>query len=172
MPLATRSQARLDPRGTVGATAILVDVADLGFELLVLLLALARVGLPSAPSVIPARGNPKGLTQLPDGMRAFQGVDPLVALFGPSERIPNVFFKMSRCCRSSAFSRRSAANSLSIEPCWVGVAGEYCLRHRYNRFSEIPSSSPTCRADLPLLSHRATASRLKAGSNFRRALIN
>jgi hypothetical protein len=91
---------------------------------------------------------------------------------GPSERIPNVFFKMSRCCRSSAFSRRSAANSLSIEPCWVGMAGEYCLRHRYSRFSEIPSSWPTCRADLPLLSHKATASRLKAGSNFRRGLID
>src|SRR5687767_5355370 len=36
----------------------------------------------------------------------------------------------------------------------------------------MPNSAATSRADLPLLTHRATASRLKVTSNFRRDLIS
>jgi hypothetical protein len=58
-------------------------------------------------------------------MLGFQGVDPLEALLGGSERIPKVFFKTSRCWRSNAFSRRNAATSLSSWLCVAGVCGAW-----------------------------------------------
>ena len=95
--LALLAQFHLHPRSTVGFPALLVNARDLRFESLVLLVALAGLLLAPAPFIVPAGGDLKGFAQLADGMLRFQGVDPLVALFGGSERMPKVFFKMSRC---------------------------------------------------------------------------
>jgi len=112
--LALAAQLHLYARSAVGLTALPMNARNLGFELLVLLLALAGLLLAPRPVVVPAGRDHKSLTQLLDGVFCFQGVDPLVALFGDSERMPKVFFKMSRCWRNRAFSRRSATSSVSI----------------------------------------------------------
>ena len=115
----------LDSRGAIGLPAFFVNVHNARFELLVLLLALAGLLLAPPPVVVAAGRNLKGLAQMLDGMFGFQGVDPLVALFGGSEMIPKVFFKMSRCWRNSAFSWRKRASS-SSRCAWVtAVAGPY-----------------------------------------------
>jgi hypothetical protein len=123
VPPAQLAQAGLDARTAISLPALLVDATDLPGQLLIFLLAFGRLALPRAPLIIAAPGCIKSLAEQRDGMLGFQGVDPLEALLGTSERMPNVFFKMSRCWRKRAFSRRRAESSLSICVCVAGVAG-------------------------------------------------
>src|ERR1051325_8435755 len=97
MPLAQGAQAGLDARSAIGLAALLVDAQDLLFKLLVFLPSPSRMYLALAPIVVTAGRDGKGPTEQRDGMVDFQGVDPLVALLGGSERMPKVFFKISRC---------------------------------------------------------------------------
>ena len=99
MTLATRTQLHLDSRSAVGFAAVVMDGCDLLFKLLVLLAALAGLALAPIPIVITAERDLKALAQKPNGMLGFHRADPLVALLGGSERMPKVFFKISRCCR-------------------------------------------------------------------------
>ena len=127
-PIATVSLTGLlqrlpDPRRAIGLAALLMDLANLLLEVLVFLGTAARVLLAFVPVVIATGRNFKHPAESSDGMFSFQGVDPLVALLCGSERIPKVFFKMSRCWRKWAFSRRKAASSPSIWLWLIGLAG-------------------------------------------------
>src|SRR5205823_2039457 len=109
------------------------------------------------------------LTERGDRMLVFHRVDPLVAFLMGSEIMPKVFFKMSRCWRSSAFSLRSAAFSACRSP--GDPAGIELFFHPYNCPSRMPNCVAISCAGLPLFCHNATASRLKLGSNFLRFFI-
>lgn len=97
MPLALSNQAGLDARRTIGLPAFKVDPHDVGLEILVAFRPLGRVVLSSFPVLIAAGADVKALAQKADGMLCFHRVDPLIPLPGLSERMPNVFFKTSRC---------------------------------------------------------------------------
>jgi hypothetical protein len=43
-------------------------------------------------------------------MVVFHRINPVIAFVEGSERMPNVFFKMSRCSRKWRFSRRALSN--------------------------------------------------------------
>src|SRR5437660_433834 len=68
------------------------------------------------PVVITTAGDFKGTAKLIDGVLAAHLVDAFVALFGGSERMPKVFFRISRCTRRRSFSRRKAAFSAAKSP--------------------------------------------------------
>ena len=123
MTATQRAQAGLDARSAVGLSTVLVELTDLNFELSIFQEAPSRSAWSSHPVVIATGGDFKGLAKQPDGMLAFQGLDPLEALLGGSERIPKVFFKTSRWWRNRAFSRRKAASSASIWAWLAGAAG-------------------------------------------------
>src|ERR1017187_2038320 len=61
----------------------------------------ARTGLGLAvdPVVIAAGRDFQGFAEPANGMLGFHRFNPLKPLDGGSERMPKVFFKMSRCCR-------------------------------------------------------------------------
>jgi len=99
MTLSTRPQRALDARSTVGLAALLVNLADLLLQALVFQGSWAWLILPCAPGIIAAFGNGKGLAKHAHAVVRFQRVDPCEALLGGSERMPNVFFNMSRCSR-------------------------------------------------------------------------
>ena len=96
-----------DARRAIGLTAVVMNFEHLLFKLLVLLSPSARRRLPLAPVVITAGRNLKGLAHGTDAMVLAHSLDPLVALGGGSEMMPKVFFRISRCSRSSSFSRWS-----------------------------------------------------------------
>src|SRR6185295_12864511 len=123
MSLATSAQNRLDARSSISLPTLLMDLADLLFEPLILLPAQPRLPLPFLPVIISTGGNAKGLAQCPDGMLASHDTNPFIPLLWGSERMPNVFFKISRCWRRNAFSRRKAANSSSSFAGEAGVTG-------------------------------------------------
>ena len=66
-------------------------------ELLVFLGSGPGLVLTTAPVVIAAGAHFKSLAQRGNGVVGFQSVDALEALLGGSERMPKVFFRMSRC---------------------------------------------------------------------------
>jgi hypothetical protein len=137
-------------------------IADLLYEPLIVLRARAGLGLALTPVVIAALGDGQRLAQRQDRMVGLQRVDPLVALLGGCERMPKVFFKMSRCSRKYAFSRRRASSCASSS-LWAGATdGANWRFHKYNRFWATPRPAAIWLADLPLLIHKDTASRFKA----------
>src|SRR5687767_2866897 len=84
------------------------------------------------PVVVATARDIQRLAESLNGKVSFQRVDALEPLFGGSERMPNVFFKISRCWRTRSNSRRRAMTSeLSssvVVPRSGMVAGPYSLR--------------------------------------------
>src|SRR6476659_2852416 len=99
MRAADFGQRLLNTRAAVSLAAVLVDLDDPHQELLILLGARAELGLTFEPVVITTGRNLHSLTQPANGMLDFHSSNPLVALVGASERIPKVFFRISRCWR-------------------------------------------------------------------------
>src|SRR5437899_7542727 len=111
-----------------------MKACNVGQQLMVLQNPRRRRNFSLFPIVIAAGRDLQGLAHGRDGMLGFHCVDPLVTLLGGSEMIPKVFFKMSRCWRSSSFSLRKAAFSACRSAC--GPAGITLLAfHAYNCFS-------------------------------------
>src|SRR5208283_3913747 len=93
---------RARPRGLSrpdGLAALLMNLDDLLGPTLIFLGARAGLGLAVGPVVIAAGGDFQGFAQRANGMLGFHRVNPLKTLDGGSERMPKVFFKMSRCWR-------------------------------------------------------------------------
>ena len=127
-----------------------------------------RRWLAAGPGVIAAARNVKRLAQLAEGVIGVHGFYRLETL--PSaERMPSVFFNMSRwrltCC-SSRLSRRFSSSSCKVER-WPGpLAGKAasCFFHCFKLWVLMPRSRAICSTDLPPWSHSSTAFRLKASS--------
>src|SRR5882724_12066195 len=120
------------------------------------------------PCVIAAARNIKGFAHLADGVMIVHGLHALKTL--PSaDRMPSVFFRMSRwrqtCC-NSRLSRRFSSSSCSAERCPRPVAGSaasfffHCLR----LCVLMPSSAAMVSTDLPPWSSISTAERFKFSS--------
>jgi hypothetical protein len=97
MSVAGLSQDHLDARAAVGLAAVLMDLGNLLEQARIFLGAWAGSGLAVEPVVIAAGGDFQGLAERANGMVGFHRVNPLKPLLGDSERMPNVFFKISRC---------------------------------------------------------------------------
>jgi len=92
-------QGLLNARAAVGLAAGQVNLSDLGNQQRILLGSGAGLGASVDPVVIATGRDFKGLAHRANGMFGFHRIDPLKALVGVSERMPKVFFKMSRCWR-------------------------------------------------------------------------
>ncbi len=116
------TQLRLDARHPVSLAAGLMNLRDLRLQTLVFPSPGSGLLLAVAPVVKAAGGDLERLAQPADGMVHFHRLNALVALLGGSERIPKVFFRISRCWRKSSFSLRKTSTSASS---WaaVGLAG-------------------------------------------------
>jgi hypothetical protein len=99
-----------DARAAVGFAALNVEGFDLLSQELIFLGPFARLQLPFLPVIITTERDFKELSEHPHRMIGFHRVDPLVALAGGSERMPKVFFRMSRCSLSRRISRWAASN--------------------------------------------------------------
>src|SRR5580704_18000077 len=97
-------------RTAVGVPALGMNQVDFVGQRLVFQRARARTSAALVPVVIAAGGNLQVLAQGQDRILVFHRVDPLGALKDGSERMPSVFFKMSRCSRRCRFSRRAVSN--------------------------------------------------------------
>ena len=93
------AQGFLNAGAAVGLAALLMNLDDLLGQTFVFLGARAGPGLAVGPIVIAAGGNFEGFAERANGMFGFHRVNPLKALDGGSERMPKVFFKISRCWR-------------------------------------------------------------------------
>ena len=71
--------------------AVPMNLQHLLFEPLILLLPLTGLALPLLPVVVATGRDLKGLAHTVYGMVLFHCPDPLVALLGASERMPNFF---------------------------------------------------------------------------------
>src|SRR2546421_9683341 len=93
------NQRLLNAWAAVSLAAGQMDLDDLGSQQQILLGSGA--GLPGAaePIVIATGRDFKSLAHCANGVLGFHRVDPLKALLGVSERMPKVFFKISRCWR-------------------------------------------------------------------------
>src|SRR5436189_1029123 len=109
MSMAGPSQGLLNARTAISLAAVLVDAPDLLQQLDILPGAWARLERAIDPIIVTAARDFKGLTQPAQGIGCFHGFDPLISLLDGSERMPNVFFKISRCWRRCSFSRCSLA---------------------------------------------------------------
>ena len=89
----------LNAWAAIGLATVLVDLDNLLNEPGIFLGARAGLGLAVGPVVITAGGNFLGFTERTDRMLGFHRVDPLKPMVGGPERMPKVFFKMSRCWR-------------------------------------------------------------------------
>lgn len=104
-------QLFMDAGAAISLAALFVESGDFSAQAFIFLVALARLGLARGPVVITAAGDIQQIAKVGNGILVFQRVDALEALFGSSERMPNVFFKMSRCWRTRSSSRRREATS-------------------------------------------------------------
>src|SRR5271169_6550844 len=174
------AQLLLNARAAVGFAALQVDLGDLGHQLGSLLSSRAGFALAAKPVVIATGRDFQGFTQRANRVVGFHRVNPLIPLVGGSERMPKVFFKISRCWRRYSFSRRNPAFSASScsalrfgppPPSPPGGGGPKRLLQALSRWAWNPNSAATSVAALPLWSHSSTARCLKALSNFRRGLL-
>ena len=92
-------QRHLNAGAAVGLAALLVNSDNQKGQARIFLGARAGLGLAVNPVVIAAGGDFQSLAQRANGMLSFHRVNPLKTLDGGSDRMPKVFFKMSRCCR-------------------------------------------------------------------------
>src|SRR5204863_5704116 len=91
-------QGLLDARTAIALfTLLVVDGADLHTQTLVLPLPRTRLGLSPSPIIIATGRDLKTVAEMANGMFGFHRVNPAVPLLGGSERMPKVFFKISRC---------------------------------------------------------------------------
>jgi hypothetical protein len=179
--ISTMAAALLTERLLNARTAIRLSAAgknggDPAGELLIGQGAWAKAITALLPVVEAAGGDFKELTQSQDGVIGFHRMDPFIALGDGSERMPNVFFKMSRCSVKWRISRRAASNWICNSAAERGFApaaafppasaGAKRCCQAYSRLGRIPNSKATTLADLPLESQLLTASRLKVWSNF------
>jgi len=88
-----------DAGAAIGFAAGLMDLDNLLGQTRIFLGAQAGLGLAVAPVVIAAGGHFQGFAERANGMVGFHRVNPLEPLVGGSERMPKVFFRMSRCWR-------------------------------------------------------------------------
>src|SRR5208283_4657860 len=99
MNVASLAQRLLNTGAAVGLAALLMNLDNLLGQALIFLGARAGLGLAVGPVVIAAGGHFQGFAERANGVLGFHRVNPLKALDGGSERMPKVFFKMSRCWR-------------------------------------------------------------------------
>jgi len=97
MRMAGLAQLRLNARAAVSLSAVPMDLEDLRRELEILTGARARMSLAVDPAVITTGGDGQGGAERSDGMFGFHRINPCVPLVGGSERMPKVFFRISRC---------------------------------------------------------------------------
>src|SRR5436190_16300367 len=113
------AQLHHDAWAAVGLAAVRMDGFDLLGQRLVLERPRPGGSEPTAPIVIAAgRGIERGAEHR-NGVLFSHRLDPFVALGSGSERMPNVFFNMSRCSLTRATSRRAASSlacNSSTEP--------------------------------------------------------
>src|ERR1017187_1543506 len=93
------AQLHLNAGAAVSLTTVLMEADDSHQELRILQGPGAWLGLAVAPVIIATGGDLQGLTQRANGMLGFHRVNPLIPLVGASERMPKVFFRISRCWR-------------------------------------------------------------------------
>ena len=92
-------QRHLNAGAAVGLAALLVDLDNQKSQARIFPGARAGLGLTVDPVVIAAGGNFQGFAERTNGMLGFHRINPLKTLDGGSERMPKVFFKISRCWR-------------------------------------------------------------------------
>src|SRR5579859_1290263 len=128
----------------------------------------ARSWRTASPGVITADRHPKGGAQLPNRVFAAHGFYPLETVSGGVERMPKVFFNISRCRIRLWFSRRSrrfsswSCSRVGEGPAGIGTAS--CCFQVSSVWLLMPNSWATALADLPLPSQCSTALRLKFSS--------
>src|ERR1035441_1541925 len=110
-------QCRLHAGTAVGLAALLVDLDNQQSQARIFLGARAGLGLAVDPVVIAAGGNFQGFAERTNGMLGFHRVNPLKTLDGGSERMPKVFFKISRCWRRDRKSVMSGPRA--GQPDWL-----------------------------------------------------
>src|ERR1017187_10336377 len=93
------AQEHLNAGAAVSLTAVGMEVDDQFQELRILPGPGAEPGLAVAPVIVATGGDLQGLAQRANGMLGFHRVNPLIPLVGASERMPKVFFRISRCWR-------------------------------------------------------------------------
>src|SRR5436189_4495112 len=120
MTLPSIGQFPADARATIRSIIFLINRGDLRAQRGIGQRARTWRGLALGPIVVPAARHSEGFTKDLDRVLVFHFINPLVTLFGGSERMPKVFFRMSRCWRSCSFSRRNAASSAATS---AGVPG-------------------------------------------------
>src|SRR5215468_2447789 len=86
-------------RAAISLAALGVDSFNLLAQTLVLPGASTGSLVAFLPVIVAAGRDVQHLAKQLDGVVLFHRVDPLVALEGGSERMPRVFFRMSRCSR-------------------------------------------------------------------------
>src|ERR1035438_8136344 len=99
MSVAGLAQDHLNARAAVSLTALPMDLDNLLEQTRIFLGPWAGLGLAVEPGGIAAGGYFQGFAERANGMVGFHRVNPLKPLLGGSERMPNVFFKISRCWR-------------------------------------------------------------------------
>src|SRR5882724_2198237 len=104
------AQLRSDAWAAVGFAALAMNGFDLARQDLIFLGPFTRLQSPFLPIVVAATRHFQELAQQEHRMMGFHRVDPLVTLAGGSERMPKVFFRMSRCSFKWRISRWAASN--------------------------------------------------------------
>ena len=99
MSLAGLAQLRLNAGAAIGLAAVSMDLDNLLDQARIFLGAWAGLSLAVEPVVIAAGGDFQGFAERANGVGSFHRVNPLKPLVGGSERMPKVFFKISRCWR-------------------------------------------------------------------------
>jgi hypothetical protein len=115
--MAAPPQGLADARAAIGPATGLKLLLDQNRQLLVLAGARRRCAPSFQPGIVAAGRNGQHPAERANRILGFHQLDALEPLFGESERMPKVFFKISRCSRSLSFSRRSRESSCSN--CWV-----------------------------------------------------
>ena len=105
------AQLPMMPRRAVASAMPLMLFGDRGRQFPIAAFPFARSGL--APGVIARTRHVQRCAQLGHGMLRAHDFDPFVAGFDGSERIPSVFFRMSRCSRTRINSARNCRFSVS-----------------------------------------------------------
>ena len=92
-------------RAAVGLPAVGMDRGNLPGERPVRHRARAGTSPPLSPAEAAAGGDGQVIAERQDGVIVFHRVHPGVTFSAGSERMPNVFFRMSRCWRGNGCAR-------------------------------------------------------------------
>src|SRR5438067_2126485 len=179
-PLALATESRMHTRAAVAAAAVRMDAAHLGQQLAISRGAAALRPLP--PRVVAAGADFEHGAHHPNEKDAAVVLDEPEPHFGGPEKMPMVFFRISRSiwARSSSFCRRRisvcSAEGPAVAVGAPGLAGGFTAllkAPRQLRSSDgwMPSSDATCVSGRPLDPSRDTASRLNSSVNARRVFV-